>query len=174
MKFTLSLLKEANMGQRADLIKVIQAEVGTKESPANSNKVKYNHNNGQYWCGYFVDWCAAQVKLKMPSCVYTPSGVEGFKGKGLFANPETSKPMPGWVAFMNFPGGDKVDHVGWVIKDNGDGTVTTIEGNTTADGAKGSQSNGGEVCTKIRAYRANNKRKMAVTIIGFGTPKFKD
>lgn len=162
------------MSQSLDLLNIIRAQVGTKENPPNSNKVKYNNNNGQYWCGYFVDWCAKQVKLNMPSCVYTPAGVAGFQGKGLWANPAKAKPQPLWVAFMDFPGGDRVDHVGWVIKDNGDGTVTTIEGNTTPDGKTGSQANGGEVCIKIRAYRTDNKRKLPVTIMGFGKPKFKN
>ena len=163
------------MGQRDNLIALLKTEVGTKENPANSNKVKYNNNNGQFWCGYFIDWTAKQVGLKIPSCVYTPSGVAKFQGTGAWLNANTTKIVPGLVAFFNFPGGDvKVDHVGWVIKDNGDGTVTCIEGNTTADGKKGSQSNGGEVCIKIRAYRADNKRKLPVYIIGFGVPKFKD
>lgn len=162
------------MSQLADLLDLLHKEVGTAEVPPNSNKVKYNNNNGQFWCGYFINWTAKQVNLTVPNCVYTPAGVAGFQGKGLWVNAATAKPKPGYVAFMDFPGGEKVDHVGWVIKDNGDGTVTTIEGNTTKDGAKGSQSNGGEVCVKVRAYRANNKRKLAVTITGFGTPKFKD
>ena len=161
------------MSQLADLIEVLHKEVGTMEKPANSNKVKYNNNNGQFWCGYFVDWCAKQVGLKIPSCVYTPAGVAGFQGKGLWVNAATSKPKPGYVAFMDFPGGEKVDHVGWVIKDNGDGTVTTIEGNTTAEGKTGSQSNGGQVAIRIRAYK-KNKRGLSITIVGFGTPKFKD
>lgn len=162
------------MGQLNSLLTVLKTEVGTKENPPNSNKVKYNNNNGQFWCGYFVDWGAKQVNLKMPSCVYTPAGLAKFQGKGLWVNAATAKPKPGFVAFYDFPGGEKTDHVGWVIKDNGDGTVTCIEGNTTADGAKGSQSNGGEVCIKIRAYRKDNKRKLPVYITGFGTPKFKD
>lgn len=161
------------MGQREDFVNAALAEVGTKENPANSNKVKYNNNNGQFWCGYFVMWCAKQVKLTIPDCVYTPAGVNGFQGKGLWSNVATAKPKPGDIVFFDFPGGEKVDHVGIVVKDNGDGTVTTIEGNTTADGATGSQSNGGEVCKKIRAYKPNNKRKLHVYIMGFGTPKFK-
>lgn len=163
------------MGQKAELLAWLESQVGTKETPANSNKVPYNNYNGQYWCGYYVDAGAKHVKLNMPSCVYTPSGVAGFQGKGLWLNPSSIKKVqPLWVAFMDFPGGDKVDHVGWVIKDNGDGTCTTNEGNTTADGKKGSQSNGGEVCIKVRAYRADNKRGLPVTIMGFGVPKFKD
>ena len=162
------------MSQLAEFIKIAQEEVGTKEEPANSNKVIYNNNNGQFWCGYFVMWVAKQVGLKIPNCVYTPAGVEGFKGKGLWVNAETAKPKPGFISFYDFPGGAKTDHVGIVIKDNGDGTVTCVEGNTTADGKAGSQSNGGEVCVKIRAYKKDNKRKLPVYISGFGTPKFKN
>lgn len=162
------------MGQRYDFCEMAVSQIGTKENPPNSNKVKYNNDNGQYWCGYFVDWVAKQLGVKMPSCVYTPAGVAGFQGKGLWVNHESSKPQPGFIAFFDFPGGEKTDHVGIVVSDNGDGTVSTVEGNTTADGKKGSQSNGGEVCMKIRAYKANNKRKLPVYITGFGTPKFKD
>ena len=163
------------MSQRANFIASALKEVGTKENPPNSNKVKYNDNNGQFWCGYFVMWCAKKVNLRIPNCIYTPAGVVGFQGKGLWSNSATSKPLKGGeIAFFDFPNGEKVDHVGIVIKDNGDGTVTTVEGNTTADGKAGSQSNGGEVCLKIRAYKIKNKRKLPVYIVGFGLPKFKD
>lgn len=148
------------------------AEIGTQEKPANSNKVKYNKNNGQFWCGYFVDWCAKKAGVKIPSCVYTPSGVEGFKGRGQWYNIETSKPKPGDIVFFDFPGGEKVDHVGIVVEVNDDGTVWTVEGNTTADGHTGSQSNGGEVARKLRAYKAN-KKKLTVFITGFGRPDWK-
>ncbi len=162
------------MGQRFDFCQTAVAEIGTKEKPANSNKVKYNNNNGQFWCGYFVDWVAKQMKVSMPTCVYTPTGVAGFQGKGLWVNAETAKPKPGFIAFFDFPGGEKVDHVGIVVSDNGDGTVSCVEGNTTEDGKTGSQSNGGVVAMKIRAYKKNNKRKLPVYITGFGTPKFKN
>lgn len=162
------------MGQRADFVKVAGAEVGTKENPPNSNKVKYNDNNGQFWCGYFVMWCAKQVGLKIPNCIYTPAGVSGFQGKGQWSNAATAKPAPGDIVFFDFPNGEKIDHVGIVVKDNGDGTIITIEGNTVAEGKTGSQSNGGEVAKRVRAYRANNKRKLPVFIAGFGHPKFKN
>ena len=38
--------------------------------------------------------------------------------------------------------------------------------------AKASQANGGEVCIRTRAYKQNRKA-LAITIIGFGRPKFK-
>lgn len=174
MKFTQSLLKETNMSQRDEFVKVAEAEIGTAEKPANSNKVKYNHNNGQPWCGYFVMWCAKEVNLTIPNCVYTPAGVEGFKGRGLWSNAATAKPKPGDIVFFDFvEGGAPVEHVGIVLKDNGDGTVTTIEGNTTAENKKGSQANGGEVAKRVRAYKKNKAGKQ-VFIVGFGTPKFKN
>ena len=123
-------------------------------------------------------WCAAQVKLTLPNCVYTPAGVAGFQGKGRWQNAATGTPQAGDILFFDFPGGEKVDHVGIVIKDNGDGTVTTIEGNTiptgTANGKIALEANGGEVCKKIRAYKKNNKHKLPVYVVGFGKPQFKD
>ena len=62
-------------------------------------------------------------------------------------------------------------HVGIVVKDNGDGTVWCIEGNTSSDD-KGSQRNGGQVARKLRAYK-KNKRTSYISIVGFGRPKFK-
>lgn len=164
------------MSQRADFVAKARAEVGTKENPPNSNKTKYGvftGHDGQPWCGSFVMWCANQVGLNIPNVVYTPAGVSGFQGKGLWSNASTAKPQPGDIVFFDFPGGDKVDHVGIVVKDNGDGTVTTVEGNTIPDGKTGNEANGGEVCLKTRAYKAN-KRNLSPFIIGFGSPKFKD
>ena len=152
-------------------LEIAKAEVGVAE--AEGNKVKYNKNNGQPWCGYFVNWCATKAKIKIPNCVYTPAGKSGFQGLGTWFNAATEKPQPGDIVFFDFPGGEKVDHVGIILKDNGDGTVTTIEGNTSPEKKPtGSQANGGEVAQRIRAYKANNKRKLNVYIVGFGRPKW--
>ena len=163
------------MTQVEKFLEVAKNEVGYIEGPKN-NETKYgafSGHNFQPWCGSFVMWCAAKVGLKIPNCVYTPAGVAGFQGKGQWSNAATSKPKPGDIAFFDFPGGDKVDHVGIVVKDNGDGTVTTVEGNTSPEKKpKASQANGGEVCIRTRAYKQNRKG-LAITIIGFGRPKFK-
>lgn len=151
--------------KREVFIETAIAEIGTKENPPESNKVKYNNKNGQPWCGYFVMWCAKQAKVKMPNVVYTPAGVAAFQGIGQWSNAETAMPKPGDIVFFDFPGGEKTDHVGIVIKDNGDGTVTTVEGNTSGTG---SQSNGGEVMEKVRAYKKKNRKKLPVFITGFG------
>jgi len=76
--------------------------------------------------------------------LFTPAGVAGFQGKGRWVNASTAKPEPGDICFFDFPGGREIDHVGIVVKDNADGTVTTVEGNTSPEKKKGSQSNGGK------------------------------
>lgn len=161
--------------QATEFLAKAQSQVGTKESPANSNKTpygKFTGHDGQPWCGSFVMWCAAQVGFKsMPNCVYTPAGAEGFKGQGQWSNPATTKPQPGDIAFFSFDG-KGIEHVGIVLKDNGDGTVTTIEGNTIPQGQTGAEANGGEVCVKIRAYKPVNKPKLFPYVIGFGRPKW--
>jgi surface antigen len=123
-------------------------------------------------------WCANQAGVKVPNCVYTPAGAQAFQKNKTWFEGEDAQPQAGDIVFFDFPGDgvDRISHVGIVVKDNGDGTVTCIEGNTAAD-KKGDQRNGGEVCLKIRAFKKKNRNKLkpnlAVAIVGFGRPKFK-
>lgn len=161
------------MGLAEEFIKVLRAEIGTVEGPKD-NETKYGEftkHNFQPWCGSLIMWGANQVKFKhMPNCVYTPAGAEAFKGKGAYKNPATYTPKVGDIVFFSFDG-KGIQHVGAVIKDNLDGTVVTVEGNTAGDKKKStSENNGGEVAMKVRAFRADNKRKLPVFIVGFGVP----
>jgi hypothetical protein len=168
------------MGQRNEFIKVARAEVGVIEGPKD-NETKYGaftKANFQPWCGSFVNWCANQVGLKIPNCVYTPTGALAFIKKGQWEKVDEATPLPGDIVFFDFPndGVDRISHVGIVVRDNGDGTVICIEGNTAPD-KKGDQRNGGEVCQKKRAYKKKNgatlKKSLPVFIVGFGKPVFK-
>jgi len=169
------------MGQRMDFIAVAKGELGVIEGPKD-NETKYGaftKANFQPWCGSFVNWCANEVGLKIPNCVYTPGGASAFmkKKQGEDAS-DTAQPLPGDIAFFDFPGDNvnRISHIGIVVKDNGDGTVTCIEGNTAPD-KKGDQRNGGQVCLKVRAFKKKNGSKLrksqAVSIVGFGKPVFK-
>ena len=165
------------MGQKEDFVSKARAEIGVIEEGDNLTKYgEFTKHNGQPWCGSFVMWCGAHITpaLKLPNCVYTPAGVEGFKSKKAWADAATATPQPGDIVFFDFvKGGAAVEHVGIVVKDNLDGTVVTVEGNTSPDKKPtGSQANGGEVCMKVRAYKADNKRKLPVFIVGFGKPTF--
>ena len=168
------------MGQRKEFIETANAEVGTIEGPKD-NETKYGaftKSNFQPWCGSFVNWCANQVGLKIPNCVYTPGGATAFIKKDQWEKAEEAIPLPGDIVFFDFPsdGVDRISHVGIVVKDNGDGTVTCIEGNTAPD-KKGDQRNGGQVCLKVRAYKKKNGSKLRksqpVAVVGFGKPVFK-
>ncbi len=166
------------MGQRNQFLMTARAEIGTVEGPKD-NETKYGaftKANFKPWCGSFIMWCANQVGLKIPNVVSTTDGAAKFQGTGRWANAETAKPAPGDLAFFDFAeGGNPIDHVGIVVRDNGDGTVTTIEGNTSGDKKKStSERNGGEVVQKVRAYRTDNKKNLKNFIVGFGSPKFKD
>ena len=170
----------ADLGTAAKLVEVAQEEIGTIEGPKD-NETKYGKFtkvNFAPWCGSFIMWCADQAGVKVPNCVSTLAGSEAFKKNKTWFEGEESKPQAGDIVFFDFPGDgvDRISHVGIVVQDNGDGTVTTVEGNTAAD-KKGDQRNGGEVCLKIRAFKKKNRSKlkpnMAVAIVGFGRPKFK-
>jgi CHAP domain len=168
------------MGQRADFIAVARGELGVIEGPKD-NETKYGaftKANFLPWCGSFVNWCANEVGLKIPNVVSTVAGASAFIKKGQWEKIDVATPLPGDIVFFDFPndGVDRISHVGIVVKDNGDGTVTCIEGNTSPD-KKGDQRNGGQVCEKVRAYKVKNGSKLRksqpVTIVGFGKPVFK-
>ena len=165
------------MSQLNKFLEVAKAELGYIEGPAD-NQTKYQKPN-QAWCGAFVNWCAKQAEVKIPNCTYTPAGATAFMDKKAWTLSEEADPQPGDIVFFDFPGDalDRISHVGIVITNNGDGTVTCIEGNTSPD-KKGDQRNGGEVCQKIRAYKKKNRGKvkpsLPVFTVGFGRPKFKE
>jgi hypothetical protein len=166
--------KPSELGTAEKFVEVALKEVGVVEGPKD-NQTKYGAFTGANfvpWCGSFVMWCANQAGFKLPgSTVYTPSGADAFKKAKSWSDAEDAKPLPGDVVYFDFPSDDvhRISHVGIVIKDNGDGTVTTVEGNTS--GAVGDQRNGGMVQKKIRGYK-KNKKGVEVSIVGFGRPKF--
>ena len=169
----------AVQGSAARLVEVALGEVGYIEGPKD-NETKYGKfakSNFQPWCGSFVMWCANEAGVKVPNTVYTPAGAAAFVKVGTWQKAEEATPQPGDIVYFDFPndGVDRISHVGIVIKDNGDGTVTTVEGNTASD-KKGNQRNGGECCLKVRAYKKKNGSKLrksqSVSIVGFGRPAF--
>jgi len=164
----------AEQGTAARLLEAAAAEVGTVEGPKD-NQTKYGaftKANFLPWCGSFVMWCANQAGVKVPNTVSTIDGAAAFKKQKRWQDAATASPQAGDIVYFDFPndGADRISHVGIVVKDNGDGTVDTIEGNT-AGNPKGDQRNGGEVAKKVRAYKTN-KKGIAVSIVGYGRPDF--
>ena len=125
----------ANSASAEAIIRRARGEMGVAEDPRGSNRTKYGTwygMNGQPWCAIFVSWVFFQEGMPLSFSTqkgfsYTPSGVAGFKSRGQW---KTSSPRPGDVVFFNF-GGGRVNHVGIVESVNGDGSVNTIEGNSS-------------------------------------------
>lgn len=144
-----------------NVLTVAAAEVGTMESPANSNNVKYNTwyygravSGARYsWCVTFVQWVLSQCggsKLlnggkKTASCSVL---ADYAKKKNLWV---TGNYQPGDLVFMNFSNTTATQHIG-IVECVKDGYVYTIEGNTSS-GDAGSQSNGGMVARRRRAMK---------------------
>ncbi|WP_021594579.1 CHAP domain-containing protein [Actinomadura welshii] len=88
--------------------------------------------NGAQWCDMFVSWLGAQTGVQnMGWDAYTVKHATWFKDTGRWGQ----KAKPGAVVFFDWDKGSGgriggIDHVGLVVKDNGDGTVKTVEGNT--------------------------------------------
>lgn len=166
----------AEKGTVEALIEIAKKEVGTIEGPKD-NETKYGKftkANFQPWCGSFVMWCANQAGVKVPNTVYTPAGEAAFKKMNRWADARNDDPTPGDIIYFDFPedGVNRTSHVGICIKNNGDGTIQCIEGNT-AGSSKGDQRNGGMVCEKTRAYVKDNKKKLINGIVGWGRPLYK-
>lgn len=135
--------------------------VGYVEGPRDNETVFGARSGFQFqpWCGSFTNAVLADAGLAgEPSSVYTPAGLAAYRRLGR----SPSQPARGDLVFFNFPGGEGVDHVGVVERVNQDGTLETIEGNTSP-GNTGSQSNGGGV------YRRHRPRSV---VAGFGRPAY--
>ncbi|MFI6480755.1 CHAP domain-containing protein [Nonomuraea sp. NPDC050663] len=83
------------------------------------------------WCAMFVSWVGEQTggRTTIGWDAYTPTYANWFKANKRWGT--TAK--PGSVVFFSWSGSKSlgsIQHVGFVEKDNGDGTITTVEGNT--------------------------------------------
>ncbi|GAA4629018.1 hypothetical protein GCM10023196_047880 [Actinoallomurus vinaceus] len=153
-----------------DVLKLAVSQVGTTENAAGGSKfnqwfmgtpyaargVAENGGSvGDYanasWCDMFVSWVGDQLGVKgMGADAFTPAHAKWFISQGRWGN----APKPGAVVFFSWNGGgvDGIDHVGLVIKDNHDGTIQTVEGNT-------------DDAVKIRTRSTSS-------VVGYGYPEY--
>lgn len=143
------------------VIEIARGELGVREDPPGSNRVKYWEDydpgyQGLPWCVAFLWWCFARAGERMAffgggktaSC---GTLLRWYREQGLTV-PE-DQVQPGDIVILDFTG-RKLDtaHCGIVTKTwwgpEGFDRFETIEGNT-ANGS-GSQSDGGCVCAKTR------------------------
>lgn len=155
------------MSNPSRLIEIAKGEVGYHEGYSNghwNNIEKYAAQvpglewaNGQPWCAVFVSWLALQgaVAELYPRTASCDTAGSWFKAKGQWSDTPLG---PGDQVFYGTPG--DLNHTGVLVSfDALD--ITTIEGNTNADGSR----EGDGVYLKARPRRG-------VNIIGYGHPAF--
>ena len=141
------------MATVSELLEIARRQIGVKESPPNSNNVRYNTwyygrevSGAAYpWCMVFVQWVFDQAGVKLP--VRTASCgalVRSAQSAGCWV---TGDYRPGDVVIYDFPGGAATDHCG--IVESVDGTyISAIEGNTSST----SDADGGAVERRARKF----------------------
>ena len=165
----------AEKGTLEAMIEIAKKEIGTIEGPKD-NETKYGawiKVNFQPWCQSFVSWCAFTAGVKGPKSASTVAASDQFKKEGRWADARNDDPTPGDWIYFDFPddGVNRISHVGLCIKNNGDGTIQVIEGNTSGT-SKGDQRNGGMCVEKTRAY-VKNKKGLLNAVVGWGRPVYK-
>ena len=162
-------------GSAEAIIEIAKKELGTIEGPKD-NETKYGawmKVNFQPWCQSFVSWCAMTAGVaKFPKSASTIAASDEFKKQGRWADARNDDPTPGDWIYFDFPddGVNRISHVGLCIKNNGDGTIQVIEGNTSGT-SKGDQRNGGMCVEKTRAY-VKNKKGILNAVVGWGRPVY--
>jgi hypothetical protein len=136
-----------------------KTQLGTKESPPDSNNNKYGQWYGvnyQPWCAIFCTWCfefgASDLGKDSPSFVkgsryaYCPYVVADARA-GRYGLRTTSDPIPGDLVVYDWAGDTVYDHIGIFERWSGGGNFDAIEGNTSLN----NNSNGGEVMRRNRS-----------------------
>ena len=156
------------------ILALARGELGVKEYPAGSNKVKYNTEYGggpKAWCCVFVWWLfrqagAAKLFFNSAKTAYAPTLLAHHKKQGQAVSGDY---LPGDIIFFDFNGNGTPDHVG--VCESWDGTnITTIDGNT----GEGNEANGGAVMRRTRhkkyivgAYRPAYEEEETMTQLQF-------
>ena len=164
-------------GSLEAIIEVAKKEIGTIEGPKD-NETKYGKWTGANflpWCQSFVSWSAFTAGLdpkRYPKSASTVAASDWFKKNNRWADARNDDPTAGDWIFFDFPedGVNRISHVGLCIKNNGDGTIQVIEGNTSGT-SKGDQRNGGMCVEKTRAY-VKNKKGIINAVVGWGRPVY--
>ncbi len=103
----------------------------------------YRPNIFTQWYGYNGPWCAMFVYFclnktgggsLLSGCTnkaYVPTIWEWAKAH-KYTLTRKSKAIEGDLAVFDWQSDGEPDHIGFVIKDNGDGTISTVEGNTSS------------------------------------------
>lgn len=123
---------ESNPGLRA--LAIAKSQLGVTEQPPGSNdgpqiSMYRSAVAGSYagapWCAYFVSWAAQQAGVPLGSNGQGLGSVSEITDWAKSTGRFTETPQPGDLILFG------TEHVGIVESVNPDGTLTTVEGNTS-------------------------------------------
>jgi len=147
------------MGTAAGMIAAARALLGTVESPPGSN-----HNFITEWYGFSGAWCDMSISYEAAHSdnldavfgkhAYTVEHAQTFASHGRW-HYGLGGATAGDIVFFDWSGGRTIggiDHVGVIEAVSSDGTITTLEGNTS-DGF----------------YR---RRRNSSVVVGYGRPAY--
>jgi hypothetical protein len=156
------------MIDRKEILSLAESYIGTKESPAGSNNVIFNtHYYGREVSGDAYPWCCAFIWDIFRMCNASELFYGGQKTASCAAagdwfkknNAWYQSPQIGDLVFFKFGSTSRwVNHIGIVKEINPDGSIVTIEGNTSST----KNDNGGNVMEKLRKNQ----------IVGYGRPAY--
>jgi peptidoglycan hydrolase-like protein with peptidoglycan-binding domain len=149
------------MGSASGMITAMRRLLGTEEHPPGSN-----HNTITSWYGFDGAWCDMTVSYAaahsdnlsavMGKFAYTVAHAQAFRSHGRW-HYGLGGVRPGDVVFFDWSGTRSIgaiDHVGVVEAVHSNGTVTTIEGNTS--------------------NRCMRHRRNSAAVVGYGRPAYGD
>lgn len=136
-----------------DILKIARAELGTKESPSGSNKVKYNSwyygrevsGSAYPWCAAFTSWVLNQCGITDYKSVSCPAIKSMAIKKGTY-NKGSNGIKASDLVLYQFDKDSDPDHIGIVESVSGS-SIVAIEGNTSVT----SDDNGGCVMRRTRS-----------------------
>jgi len=156
-KFSATTLSGVNIAissgvaaQNKAFVESLRSEVGNTIS----NYPNLGFHDG-LWCADFASQMLIENGYNIPRCSVAGDGTASYdifyalRNNGATVHLDTGasymgysdsseydpsySPQPGDVVLFNWDYDGSTDHVGFVLQDNGDGTITTIEGNTSGD-----------------------------------------
>lgn len=133
-----------SVGQRIVALAQQELAAGVTESGGNNESTRIREYRSATvgaedtpgpWCAYFVSWLAktagAPVGASGNGTGYVPTLEAWGKQEGRYTARGAGTPNPGDIVIINWGGRGVADHTGIVEKVDPDGTVHTIEGNSS-------------------------------------------
>lgn len=149
------------------VLNLARSKLGTVESPPNSNNQEFGiwyGFNRQPWCAMFVSWVMAHAGL---ADQYRFASVAAALSWARQNGRHTTSFKAGYVACRLSTA--VIGHTGIIEAVHSDGTVTTIEGNTSSDDA-GDQRDGGIVARRRRPKSFWNNQCIRIVYSEPSTP----